>query len=362
MPITEHPAPWLARDLQRDSSWIHKLTDNLVAELRAAVRHASNLNKQFLEMTQQDFPLNAAAAKEIRDAFAGVQGRWGLCLMRGFPVREWSEAESRLALWGLALHVGVARPQNKNSDVMNDVRDEGNQYRTREGRGYNTNSKLDFHIDLCDVVALLCRRAARSGGRSLIASSLAVVDELTRVHPECAKALLQPFAMSRVGAQGKGEPPVYLSSLTGVVNGVRAFRINRHSIERGQLDFPEVPRLTSMQMEAVDTVERLLADERFCYSMDLQEGDLQLLNNYVVVHSRTDFEDFDEPDEKRHLLRLWMAVPDSQPLPDDWRDAFHDVRAGAVRGGLRGGQITPAFLAFERRQAEAFDMPNTYVA
>ena len=362
MPNISSPASWLARDLQQDSSWIHKLTDNLVAELRTAVRHASSLSKEPLTLTQQDFPMNAAAVREIRDAFTSVQGRWGLCLLRGFPVREWSEAESRMALWGLSLHVGVARPQNKNSDVMNDVRDEGNQYRAPEGRGYNTNSKLDFHIDLCDVVALLCRRAARRGGRSLIASSLAVVEELTRVQPELANALLQPFPMSRVGAQAKGEPPTYLSSLTGVVDGVRAFRINRHSIERAQVDFPEVPRLTPPQMKAVDAVENLLADERFCYSMDLQEGDLQLLNNYVVVHSRTDFEDFDAADEKRHLLRLWMAVPDSQQLPDDWEDAFHDVRAGAVRGGLRGGQISPAFLEFEQRQARAFDMPNSYTS
>ena len=52
--------------------------------------------------------------------------------------------------------------------------------------------------------------------------------------------------------------------------------------------------------------------------------------------SRTPFEDFDQADEKRHLLRLWLSIPASQPLPPAFKEYFGDVRAGAVRGGVRG--------------------------
>ena len=85
--------------------------------------------------------------------------------------------------------------------------------------------------------------------------------------------------------------------------------------------------------------------------MQLEQGDMQLVNNYVIVHSRTPFEDFEEPDRKRHLLRLWLAVPDSQPLPADWAEYFIDTRPGSVRGGLRGSQSTAEFASYEKRQA-----------
>jgi hypothetical protein len=90
--------------------------------------------------------------------------------------------------------------------------------------------------------------------------------------------------------------------------------------------------------------------------MELEVGDIQFLNNYVTLHSRTPFEDFDEPDRKRHLLRLWLSIPGSQPLPAQWEEYYGDVRSGAVRGGVRGSAITTAFLQYEERQAQAMGM------
>jgi predicted molibdopterin-dependent oxidoreductase YjgC len=66
---------------------------------------------------------------------------------------------------------------------MNDVRDEGGSYKVKGGRGYNTNAGLDFHGDSCDVVALLCLKGAKSGGTSLVSSSMSVCEEIARVTP-----------------------------------------------------------------------------------------------------------------------------------------------------------------------------------
>jgi hypothetical protein len=90
--------------------------------------------------------------------------------------------------------------------------------------------------------------------------------------------------------------------------------------------------------------------------MLLEPGDLQLLNNYVCLHSRTEFEDFQEEDRKRHLLRLWLSTPDAQRLSAQWADYYGDARGGVVRGGLRGSGITREFLEFEQRQAKAMGM------
>src|SRR5690606_3229071 len=108
-------------------------------------------------------------------------------------VQRWTEDETCLAYWGMGLHVGVARPQNRASQFMNDVRDEGGTYRVKNGRGYNTNAELDFHIDSCDVVGLLCRRTAKSGGQSKIVSSIALRDKIRQLRPDLIPVLQQPF-------------------------------------------------------------------------------------------------------------------------------------------------------------------------
>jgi hypothetical protein len=134
-------------------------------------------------------------------------------------------------------------------------------------------------------------------------------------------------------------------------------RANRKNVMAAQRDFPELPRLSAQQVAALDLLDELMSDPHLCFSMWLERGDMQLLNSYVTLHSRTDFEDCEEPNLKRHLYRLWLAVPRSQPLPAQWQEYFEDVRAGAVRGGLRGDQLTQDFIDFEIRQAAALAMP-----
>ena len=132
-----HPRAWRRADMEADSGWRWALSPAARDGLLRAVDHARRLDRPILAMTADDFPLSSPAAAAVRRAFAAVQGRWGVCLLSGLPVREWSEADTRLAHWGIGLHVGVARPQNAASEVMNDVRDAGGAYQVRNGRGYN---------------------------------------------------------------------------------------------------------------------------------------------------------------------------------------------------------------------------------
>lgn len=351
------PQAWQARDLATDKSWTQYLTEEQIEGFQQALAHAKALDKPFLEMTCADFPLNAAARAALDQAFSTTQGRWGLCLLKGFPVNEWSEQDAKLAYWGIGLHVGVARTQNRASDIMTDVRDVGASYKTKNGRGYNTNASLDFHADSADVVALLTLRTAKSGGESKITSSIAVCEEIARQSPAMLDVLRAPIHHSYQGTQAPGQPPYYVCPILGGPDTPFALRANRKNTIAAERDFPELPRLTPAQTEALDTLDRLLADPQFCYSMWLEPGDLQLLNNYVILHSRTEFEDYEALERKRHLLRLWLAIPGSQPLPASWQEYFGDVRAGAVRGGVRGQGISEAFLAYERRQAIDMAMP-----
>lgn len=356
MTPSSKPSAWLPHDLSAASTWKRQLSTQDIRAIDAALTHAKTLGKPLLAMTRKDFPLPGECSEMLKEAFHSTQGRWGLCLIKGFPVDRWTVDETRLAFWGISLHVGVARPQNRASDVMTDVRDEGASYKVKSGRGYNTNAELDFHMDSCDVVALLCLQTAKRGGESKIFSSIALRQEIERQRPDLIEALREPVYHSYQGSQGPGQPSYFACPILGSDHEDFAFRTNRRNIDAAQTDFPDAPRLTDDQWEALDLMDQLMPDPRLCYSMWLERGDLQLLNNYVVGHSRTGYEDYNEPEKKRHLLRLWLAVPDSQRLPPEWAQFCGNPHAGAVRGGFRGSGITPEFLAYEARQAADMDM------
>ena len=358
---SKRPFAWTPDQVKQDDSWILRLTNEQVDGVQAAVAHAKRLDKPLLAMEQADFPLSAASQAALQQAVDMTQQRWGMCLLKGFPVNDWSEDETRMAYWGMSLYMGVGRTQNRTSQYINDVRDAGGSYKVKGGRGYNTNAGLDFHQDSCDVVALLCRRTAKSGGTSKVVSSIALRDAIQKNRPDLIEALKTRYFHSYQGTQDPSQPPYYRLSILGSHPEYFAARSNRKNTVAAQNDFPEVPRLTAAQTEALDLLDELMPTDPFCYSMELERGDLQLLNNYVTLHSRTPFEDYEEPDLKRHLLRLWLAIPGSQPLPDDWLEYYGDTRAGSVRGGVRGSSITEEFLAYEKRQAAALNMPfNTW--
>jgi hypothetical protein len=350
------PRAWTAADAQRDSSWLLRLTAEEAEGIDMALKHAKRANKAFTQMTQADFPLPSASRASLERAIDCTQGRWGMCLVKGIPTDRWSEDEARLACWGMSLCMGTARTQNRASQFMNDVRDEGATYKTKGGRGYNTNASLDFHCDSCDVVGLLCRREAKVGGESKIVSSIALRDEIARRRPDLIEVLQGPWYHSYQGAQAPSEPPYYMCPILGSDPVYFAMRANRKNVMAAQRDFPDIPRLTAAQIEVLDLMDELMADPSLCFSMWLERGDLQLLNSYVTLHARTDFQDHEDPNLKRHLFRLWIAVPSSQPLPPEWKTYFGDVRAGSVRGGLVGSAMTQEFLDYEARQAAAMGM------
>ncbi|CAG8877970.1 unnamed protein product [Penicillium nalgiovense] len=340
MSIGTTPQAWKAQDVERDGSWILRLTSEQIEGFHSALVYAKKHPKPLLDMTQADYPLPETSKKALEDAIATTQGRWGMCLVKGFPVNKWSEADMRVAYWGMGLYMGVGRTQNRASEVINDVRDAGGSYKVKGGRGYNTNAGLDFHQDSADVVALLCRRTAKEGGTSKVMSSIALHDRAAELRPDLLPVLeSNNWFHSFQNAQDSTQPPYYRCPLMGKVR-----------------DFPDVPRLTAQQVETLDLLDAIMPSEEYCYTMELERGDMQLLNSFVTLHSRTPFEDYEVPDKKRHLMRLWLSIPSSQPLPPQWAEYWGDSRAGAVRGGVRGGAITEDFLRYEKRQAEAMGM------
>ena len=165
-----------------------------------------------------------------------------------------------------------------------------------------------------------------------------------------------PFVFSRQGEQASDEPPYYRASIVGEKNGQLFCRYIRNHINSAQLTFEDIERLSPLQIEAMDSFDRMLQREDLCYHMRLEKGDVQLLNNHFVLHSRTEYVDHEDPAERRHLLRLWLSSYQGAALPDDWRDVYKNVAPRSVRGGFKGTQITDEIRDYIRRLADETQM------
>jgi hypothetical protein len=117
-----------------------------------------------------------------------------------------------------------------------------------------------------------------------------------------------------------------------------------------------VPQLSATRWAALKAFDEVLRRPDLMYQMWLQPGDIQLLNSHVTLHSRTEFEDHDDPTRKRTLFRLWLAPPDSPRLPDSWAPAYRSVAPGTIRGGIIGQAMDPARYAYEARSAADLGM------
>jgi hypothetical protein len=190
---------------------------------------------------------------------------------------------------------------------------------------------LRFHTDRCDVVTLLCVRRARAGGLSRIVSAVSVANAILARRPDLHALLWQDYWRSRQGEEAGGERETYAMPLFAMHEGKFTTQYSRTFVEAAQ-KLPGIPRLTAAQDEALDLHAEVC--EELAFTMELQPGDLQLLNNHVVYHGRTAYEDADGPDRDRLLLRLWISPPNSRALPPGFEALWGTTAPGAPRGGI----------------------------
>jgi len=326
MRAVNHPSVWRGPDMARHDDWLVRLDEADCAELDAALVQAKARDINILALSKSDFPIPGVARK-LAGVLAELEDGRGFALLRGLPIKRYSKADAALIYWGIGAHFGPAFAQNAQGDMLGHVRDLGADWRSdMKARGYQTRLRLPFHNDSTDLVGLLCLRKAKSGGSSLIVSSTAVHNEILARRPDLARVLYEPFCVDRRHEESAGQKPYYVTPCFNWFKGRMFIRYNRTFIESAQR-FAEVPRLTALQLEALDLMDELCNDPTFCLDMPFEPGDMQFLCNYVVLHSRTDYEDYPEPEHKRHLLRLWLRTSGFAELPPAFSDRNADMLA-----------------------------------
>ena len=321
-----HPSAWYGKDLAKSTEWMIRLDEGELSELEAALDRVKTAGLQIPGISKADFPLPRLQPRleEIKRELA--DGR-GFVLLRGLPVEKLSKMDAAIMYWGLGTHLGPAFAQNAQGDVLGHVRDIGVNWKTNmKARGYQTHMKIPFHNDSTDVVGLMCLRKARKGGESRLVSSTAIYNEFLARRPDLLDVMMQPLYVDRRGEESEGQNPYYVQPCFNFVDGRLFVRYNRTFIESAQR-FPDVPRLTPRHIEAMDLMDALCDDPGICLDMGFEPGDIQLVCNYVVLHSRNDFEDWEDPDRRRHLLRLWVNIPGFEKLPAAFADRNADMVA-----------------------------------
>lgn len=325
---------WLGPDMAARRDWIETLDADAVAEIAAATASFVASGRDIADMAAADFPLPRLAPRLAAIRREVLDGR-GFALLRGLPVEHLSMREAATAFFGLGVHLGRARSQNAKGHVLGHVRDLGLASDDPNVRVYQTRERQTFHTDSCDIVGLLCLRQARRGGHSALVSSTTMYNEMRRRRPDLARVLLAPIETDRRGEVGAGQLPYFRIPVWTCHEGRLSALYQRQYIESARR-FAGVPPLTDAQREALDLFDALANDPALNFHMVLEPGDVQLVHNHTILHDRTAFEDWPEPERARHLLRLWLAAPGARPLPPVWAERY-----GSVTVGDRGGVAVP---------------------
>lgn len=359
LPTYQGADAWFGPDMiARPSEWIYQLGDEEVAELERTARALDPKVGDILEVSRDKAPLPVLApalAKMRRDV---LHGR-GFVLIRGVPVDRLSYRQSAIAFWAIGMHLGEAVPQNARGHTLGHVRDLGYDYSKPTARGYQTNARLPYHCDAGDIVGLLSLKTPRSGGLSSLVSSVTVYNEMVRRRPDLARVLMQPVYRDRRGEVPESRKEWYAIPVFNPHDGRMLVTYVRSAVRKAQR-FDEVPRLTPEQEEAMDLLDAIAEDPSVHLDMEFRPGDIQFLNNHTILHSRTAFEDWEEPERKRHLLRLWLASADGPAMPEVFFDFQLRTRDDRPGGIIAPGQILNTPLEVDDggagdRRARMFD-------
>ncbi len=329
-PEIHGPSAWYGQDLATRRDWIETLSEAEISEIETATKQLADTGMEIPAIRSEDFPLPTLGARLQRMLDEVLNGR-GFVLIRGLPVERWSRRESAIAFYGLGTHLGNARSQNAAGHVLGHVKDLGLSSSDPNVRIYQTHERQTYHTDSCDIVALLCLQPAKAGGLSSLVSSVTIFNEMRKRRPDLLTELFRPIETDRRGEVLEGAKPYFSIPVFNWHAGLLSAIYQRQYIESARR-FEEVPPLTERQIEALDLFDSLANDPAIHLNMEFRRGDVQLVHNHTLLHDRTAFEDWPEPERRRHLLRLWLAPLQARPLPPVFAERY-----GSLIPGDRGG-------------------------
>jgi alpha-ketoglutarate-dependent taurine dioxygenase len=305
--IVEDDRAW-TRDVLQPGDGVVPLGDDCLAELEKAVEtlRAHPLPLLALRPEYFDLPACAALLERIRPVLE--RGR-GFAILDRLPLDRYSDDEAKALYWLLGSLLTRPVAQKWDGTMIYDVRDSGQE----PGNGVRpdiTNVEQNFHTDNSynlappDYVGLLCLRTAKQGGVSGIISFYTAHNEMLRRYPDLLPRLYRPYYFDRQREHAPDDVMVTHHPLFEYDGRDLLARLSWFQVVNGQ-KLAGVP-LDDEGASALDAFEKVLNDPALFKEFHFEPGQIQIVNNRACGHKRTAFQDWPEPERKRHLVRLWL--------------------------------------------------------
>jgi hypothetical protein len=304
----EDKTAWMAADFLTADNYRRPLDRDMIAEVESAARTMleSGRDPRSIEFRKAHLPVTSALLQATYD---DVENGAGFTVLSNLPVERWGLELSRAALCLIGSNFGEISLQNREGEYVLDVMDKSTPL-SSQSRGYHSNDKLEFHNDGTHIVALMCIETAKAGGESLLVSASTLYNEISRLRPDLMATLMRGYRHSRRNQRDPNQAPVMedrtpvFSFIDGVFHNCYSGVSIASSLDQGETH-------TAQERAALECVDEMLARPDLVLAMEFRKGDIQLVNNFTMLHSRKAFIDH-SPERRRHLLRLWLTNPASK--------------------------------------------------
>ncbi|KAL1634454.1 hypothetical protein SLS58_010650 [Diplodia intermedia] len=309
---------WTGPDIE-PGHYLIQFSAEDIAALENAMEGFKNLELPLSSLDPTVFYLPTEIAARLRVVSKIVHSGIGFAVLRGLDPEKYSEEENAIIYCGVASHIGIQRSANSRGMAMVHIRDATNDARPKniaDGEKLAPSKRkggMRFHADrmYADMLSLYIRGQAAVGGEQYIASSWTIYNKLMQRAPEILRIL---------AGEWKWAPED--NSLPSTPNRMPALlhQDGRVILQLVWAPFVANPGLaTPAQRLALNAVQQLA--EENCMRLDQQPGDIQVINNLAILHTRSAFAD--SPSRKRHLLRLGLRDPaEAWRMPPRYEELF----------------------------------------
>jgi hypothetical protein len=311
-PVTDASA-WRGSDMETDRSWEYFLEESHVRELETALGAVRKSGLKLAEISPADFPL-PKLSKMLASVATDLQAGHGFALLRGFPVEAHDNSELELMYYGLCRHIGMGMTQNSDAGLIHYVT-AGALKPNQGSRAVGFPKFVRLHVDLMDIVSLLCVRQAEDAPHSHLASSTTIYNEILKRRPDLMPRLQAGFEWDRMGEHAEGENPTsgYQVPLFSQINGVVSCRYNRSWM--ASANARKNQPMSEGDEAILDLIDEIAAETRLAFPF--QNGDIQFCNNYTILHGRDAHAVESQEDRMRVLMRIWLNVPGFRQFSDE---------------------------------------------
>ena len=298
--ITDEHLAWDKTLSDKREQFVVHLDSEIIQELIERRNELDSINKN-------DLPLFKKKILNFRNErlLDGV----GLFVIDGICMESFSVKE-KTSIYTLASKIlGELIIQNIKQEKIVEIKDIGKSMKTG-GRYHETKEGGSHHTDspqwknVPDYLGLFCVHNAKKGGTNLFLSAYTIHNRILQERKDLLDIFYEKFYFDKRGEFKDGESPTVFQPIFELKNKKLFFRYLRNYIDAGH-DIQNQP-LSQPQKDALTYLDNLMRMEDITLKYDLKPGDMVFSDNNWVVHGRTSFEDYDDENLKRFMLRTWI--------------------------------------------------------